>query len=128
MRMESIVRVSRSEWDSFLADYSKLLEGYELLLTQLDTAKQELWNLRAEEQTRIAGSEVSQVADSNETALSGSEMAALRCPFCNRDLSLLDRFCDGCGSVVDTMRCVCGKEIDRGANFCIACGRVINRL
>jgi hypothetical protein len=125
--MESIVSVSRGEWDGFLADYYELLDRYELLLTQLDAARQELRNLREEEQTRIAESEVSQVAESDETTLSGMEMAAQRCPFCSRELSIHAKFCDGCGRVVETLRCICGKEIDRGANFCIACGRVVNR-
>jgi hypothetical protein len=127
--MDSIVSVSRSEWDSFLADHSKLLERYELLLTQLDAARQELGNLRVEEQTRIEASRAANIAEFSETAPPSSETVPLHCSFCYRDLGLLDKFCDGCGRVVETIRCTfCGKQLDRDANFCIACGRRTNRL
>ena len=131
--MESTVRVSRSEWEAFLADHSRLVQMYELLLDQLDHAREELQRLRAKEETQRAGSQVTSFNEPTTAAAfepgiipSSTQMETQRCSYCQREMPLSARFCDGCGRMA-TLRCVCGHQLDRIDNFCTACGRAVTR-
>jgi hypothetical protein len=132
--MESIVRVSRGEWDAFLADHSKLIQRYELLLVQLDNARQEIQGLREKEETQMARSQVIQFNEPTDVVVSESgittnpaQRETMSCSFCLREILMSARFCDGCGRIVATLRCLCGRQIDRNDNFCTACGRAVTR-
>jgi len=54
--MEPVVSVSRNEWDAFLADHSKLVQKYELLLSHLDLARTRIEGLREKTEQQIAKS------------------------------------------------------------------------
>ncbi len=65
--MEQVVNVSRSEWEAFLADHSKLLQKFELLLTQLDLTRTKFEGL--EERTAQQMSKSGEALDQIKTAL-----------------------------------------------------------
>jgi hypothetical protein len=54
--MESVINVSRNEWDAFLADHSKLLQKYELLLGHLSLARTKLEGVREKTEQQMAKS------------------------------------------------------------------------
>lgn len=54
--MEPVVSVSKSEWEAFLADHSKLVQRYELLLSQLDVARTRIEGLREKTEQQMAKS------------------------------------------------------------------------
>lgn len=54
--MKSVVSVSRNEWDAFLADHSKLVLRYELLLGHLDLARTKIEGLREKTEQQMARS------------------------------------------------------------------------
>jgi len=54
--MEPIVSVSRNEWDAFLADHSKLIQKYELLLSNLDLARTRIQGLHEKTEQQMAKS------------------------------------------------------------------------
>jgi hypothetical protein len=128
--MESVIRVSRSEWDAFLADHSMLIQRYELLLDQLDNARQEIQSLRENETQRTRGQPI-QLSEPTEPAALESGMPTYpmqgetrQCVYCQREILMSARFCDGCGSIA-IVRCQCGHQNDRSDNFCTACGRAV---
>lgn len=55
-KMAQIVSVSRNEWDAFLADHSKLIQKYELLLSNLDLTRTRIQGLREKTEQQIAKS------------------------------------------------------------------------
>jgi len=61
--MEPVVAVSRTEWDAFLADHSKLMQKYEVVLSRLDLAQTRIRRLRerTEQQMAKSGETVRQV-------------------------------------------------------------------
>lgn len=61
--MEPVVSVSRSEWESFLSDYSKLVQKYQLLLSHASLARTKLEGLREriEQQMGRSGETLRQV-------------------------------------------------------------------
>jgi hypothetical protein len=128
--MESVIRVSRSEWDAFLADHSMLIQRYELLLDQLDNARQEIQVLREKEIQRTRGEPIQFSEPTEPAALeSGTTTYPMqgetqRCMYCQREILIFARFCDGCGRIA-IVRCQCGHPIDRSDNFCTACGRAV---
>ena len=54
--MGSVVTVSRNEWDAFLADHSKLLQKYELLLSHVSLARTKLEGIREKTEQQMARS------------------------------------------------------------------------
>ena len=54
--MEPAVSASRSEWDSFFADHSKLVQKYELLLSHLALARTRIEGLRERTEQQMAKS------------------------------------------------------------------------
>lgn len=54
--MEPFVSVSRHEWDAFLADHSKLVQRYELLLSHLDLARTRIQGLHEKNEQQMAKS------------------------------------------------------------------------
>ena len=54
--MGSVVTVSRNEWDAFLADHSKLLRKYELLLGHVSLARTKLEGIREKTEQQMARS------------------------------------------------------------------------
>jgi ElaB/YqjD/DUF883 family membrane-anchored ribosome-binding protein len=54
--MDSVVTVSRNEWDAFLADHSKLLQKYELLLSHVTLARTKLEGIREKTEQQMARS------------------------------------------------------------------------
>ncbi len=61
--MGPIVTISRGEWDAFLADHSKLVQKYELLLTHLGLVRTKMEGLRerTEQQMGKSGETLRQV-------------------------------------------------------------------
>jgi len=61
--MDAIVTVSKSEWQAFLEDHSRLVQNYELLLTKLETAHTKIAGLqeRSEQQTIKSGETLRQI-------------------------------------------------------------------
>lgn len=61
--MESVVTVSRNEWEAFLADHSKLVQKYELLLAHLGLVRTKMEGLRerTEQQMTKSGETLRQV-------------------------------------------------------------------
>ena len=60
---EPVVTVSKSEWEAFLAEHSKLLQKYELLLGQLEVTRRKIAGLqeRADQQMAKSGETLRQV-------------------------------------------------------------------
>jgi hypothetical protein len=54
--MDSVVTVSRNEWDAFLADHSKLLQKYELLLSHVTLVRTKLEGVREKTEQQMARS------------------------------------------------------------------------
>lgn len=54
--MDSVVTASRNEWDAFIADHSKLLQKYELLLSHLSLVRTKLEGLREKTEQQMAKS------------------------------------------------------------------------
>ena len=54
--MDSVISVSRSEWESFLAEFSELVQKYQLILSQLDLARTKIEGLREKTEQQIAKS------------------------------------------------------------------------
>jgi ElaB/YqjD/DUF883 family membrane-anchored ribosome-binding protein len=50
------VTVSKKEWDAFLAEFSRFVQKYELLLSQLDLAQTKLEGFKEKAQLQIDGS------------------------------------------------------------------------
>jgi len=80
--MGPVVTVSKNEWNAFLEDYSKLVQKYELLLSQLDLARTRIEGLheRTEQQMAKSGETLRQVksaldrlCEETERQLLGSE-------------------------------------------------------
>ena len=80
--MQLVVSVSKSEWDAFLAGHSKLVQNYELLLSQLDLARARIEGLRekTDQQMAKSGETLRQVktildklCEETESRLLGSE-------------------------------------------------------
>lgn len=61
--MEPVVTVSKSEWEAFLAEHSKLVQKYEMLLGQLEKARTEIAGLqeRTDQQMAKSGETLRQV-------------------------------------------------------------------
>jgi hypothetical protein len=142
-RLLNILERNTFSWEAFRADYSKLLQKYELLLGQLEVAR-----------TKMAGSEEGtdqQMAKSGET-LGGvkkvldrlcsairSELRlelspktdwsvgetvppVIRCRYCGSEIASSARFCDHCGKVNTRTICKCGNELNESDVFCDRCG------
>ncbi len=54
--MEPLVSESRNEWESFLSDYSKFVQKYELLLSYLSLARTKLEGLHERLEQHMANS------------------------------------------------------------------------
>jgi len=54
--LEPVVSVSKSEWEAFLAENSKLLQKYELLLGQLEVARTKMAGLQEKTTQQMAKS------------------------------------------------------------------------
>jgi hypothetical protein len=54
--MPSIVTVSKNEWEAFLADHSKLIQNYELLLTQLRIVRTKIEGIREKTEQQMVKS------------------------------------------------------------------------
>jgi len=54
--MSSVVTVSKHEWEAFLADHSKLVQKYELLLTQLHIVRTKIEGIREKTGQQMAKS------------------------------------------------------------------------
>jgi hypothetical protein len=54
--MDSVVSVSRTEWEGFLADYSKLIQKYELLLSHLSVARTKIEGMRERTEQQMSKS------------------------------------------------------------------------
>ena len=54
--MGPVVSVSKSEWEAFLAENSKLLQKYELLLGQLEVARTKMAGLQEKTTQQMAKS------------------------------------------------------------------------
>lgn len=61
--MSPVVAVSKNEWEAFLADYSKLVQKYELLLGHISLARTKLEGIRekTEQQMGRSGETLRQV-------------------------------------------------------------------
>jgi hypothetical protein len=61
--LKSVVSVSKSEWDAFLAEHSKLVQRYELLLSQLDITHTRIksYHERTDKQIARSGEALRQV-------------------------------------------------------------------
>lgn len=64
--MVSVVGVSKSEWDQFLSEFSKLEQKYELVLSHLDLVRTRIEGLRerTEQQMVKSGEALRQVRSS----------------------------------------------------------------
>lgn len=54
--MESVVMVSRSEWDAFLSEHSRLIQKFQLLLDSIDVARTRIEGLRERTEQQMAKS------------------------------------------------------------------------
>jgi hypothetical protein len=54
--MEPVVSVSKSEWEAFLAEHTRLVQKYELVLGQLELARTKIAGLREKTEQQIAKS------------------------------------------------------------------------
>jgi oligoendopeptidase F len=54
--MEPVVSVSRKEWEAFLADHSRLVEKYRLLLSHLEDARTAIQGLNEKTQQQMVKS------------------------------------------------------------------------
>jgi hypothetical protein len=54
--MAPIVTISRGEWDAFLADHTRLVQKYELLLTQARLARTRIEGIRERTEQQMAKS------------------------------------------------------------------------
>jgi ElaB/YqjD/DUF883 family membrane-anchored ribosome-binding protein len=54
--LDSVISVSRSEWESFLAEFSELAQKYQLILNQLDLARTKVEGLREKSEQQLAKS------------------------------------------------------------------------
>lgn len=52
--MDSVISVSRTEWESFLAGFSELVQKYQVVLNQLDLARTKIEGLREKAEQQIA--------------------------------------------------------------------------
>jgi hypothetical protein len=61
--MDPVVSVSKREWEAFLADHSRLVQKYELLLGQLEVARTKIAGLqeRSVQQIMKSGDTLRQV-------------------------------------------------------------------
>lgn len=54
--MDPTVAVSSGEWDSFLSEFSKLVQKYELVLSHLDLARSRIEGLQEKTEQQMAKS------------------------------------------------------------------------
>ena len=61
--MDPVVSISKSEWEAFLTEHSKLVQRYELLLGQLEVARTKIAGLqeRTAQQVTKSGDALRQV-------------------------------------------------------------------
>lgn len=66
--MSSVLQVNRSEWESFLAEFSELAKKYELVLSRLDLAegKSEGWDEKVRSQAQEGKEKLVQVRSAIE--------------------------------------------------------------
>jgi len=79
--LDSVISVSRSEWESFLAEFSELVQKYQLILSQLDLARTKIEGLREKTEQHIAksGETLRQVRAALESLCDQTEEELVEC-------------------------------------------------